>query len=66
MCIAKEADGSQFAYLCRDKKVYHIPEEAGSTADETIAMSYDSWDTLEAFLKNCIQMAEDPDKPANG
>lgn len=63
LCIAKEPDGSQFAYNCDDRKVYHISEEAGASAKATIDGAYGYWDSLAQFIEECIQLAEDPDKP---
>lgn len=63
LCIAKEPDGSQFAYNCTDKRIYHISEEAGVSPEATIEEAYGCWDSLVQFLEECIQLAKNPDKP---
>lgn len=51
LCIAKECDGSQFAYDVLSGKIYHIGEEASDTAHETREDAYQSWDSFIEFLE---------------
>jgi hypothetical protein len=50
LCIAKEGDGSQFAYDVLSGKIYHIGEEASDTPQETREDAYESWDSFIEFL----------------
>ena len=50
LCLAKEGDGSQFAYDVLTGKIFHIDEEASETPLETRDDAYRSWDSLIEFL----------------
>ena len=54
LCIAKEGDGSQFAYCCDDRRVYHISEEAGEDAVATRNDAYESRNSLADFLNGYL------------
>jgi hypothetical protein len=55
LCIAKEGDGSQFAYCCDDRRVYHINVEAGKDAQGTREKAGESWNSLEEFLNAALK-----------
>jgi hypothetical protein len=54
LCFAKEGDGSQFAYCCDDRWVYHISEEAGEDTQATRTAAYESWNSLADFLSDYL------------
>lgn len=50
LCLAKEGDGSQFAYDVQTGKIFHIGQTASETPIETRENAYQAWDTLVEFL----------------
>ncbi len=59
LCIAREQDGSQFAYSCHDGRVYHIFEDPGASPQEIVEGSDACWQSLADFLQECIHSALD-------
>ena len=50
LCIAKEGDGSQFAYDVRTGKILHIGQTASETAEKTREEAWESWGSFIEFL----------------
>lgn len=54
-CFAKSGDGTQFAYLTQNKKVYQLNYNAGEDLEETLEETIAEWPSLESFLQNYLK-----------